>query len=149
MDLLTALPHDSWLHLNIAPLLISKLYKPLKQTLGLCCVFTSRSLLTASNSGDSSSAPTKSSLHRLPHNWLTSCLVITSRCGPRRKHRSLLYSKLFRWNVFAKALPSNGCVYLLNKNLLPSSECCYPGTGLHAIISTFVDRSGLRNPTWW
>jgi hypothetical protein len=31
-------------------------------------VFTSRSLVTASNSGDSSTAPTKSSLQRLPYN---------------------------------------------------------------------------------
>jgi hypothetical protein len=27
--------------------------------------------------------------------------------------------------LFAKALPNNGHVYLLIKNLLPSSECCF------------------------
>jgi hypothetical protein len=40
---------------------------------------------------------------------------------PRRKHRSLLCSNRFR----GKALLSNGCVYLLIKNLLPSSGCCF------------------------
>jgi hypothetical protein len=47
LDLLTALPYDSWLHLIMAQSLISKLYKSLQHTLGLRCVFTSRSLLTA------------------------------------------------------------------------------------------------------
>jgi hypothetical protein len=64
-------------------------------------VSTCRFLLTASNSGDSSTASTKSSLQRLSHNsfnwlcynWLISKLVsvITSRHGPRTKHSPLLY----------------------------------------------------------
>jgi hypothetical protein len=37
----------------------------------VCCVFTIGSLVTASDSGDSSTAPTKSSLHRLLYNSLT------------------------------------------------------------------------------
>jgi hypothetical protein len=103
----------------------------------VCCVFSSCSLVTASNSGYSSASalsttPTKSSLHRLPYkfpryHWLTSKFVsvITSRHGPRRKHHSLSYSNRFRGNVFEKVLLSNGCSYLLIKNLLPSSECCF------------------------
>jgi hypothetical protein len=63
-----------------------------------CFVFISRYLVTASNIGDFSTTPTKPSLHSLPYNSLstdsvtielTSKLVsvITSRLGPRRKHR--------------------------------------------------------------
>jgi hypothetical protein len=49
-----------------------------------------------------STAPTKSSLHRLPYNWLISEIVsvITSRLAPRRKHRPVLYSNRFRGNAF-------------------------------------------------
>jgi hypothetical protein len=55
LDLLTTLTRDSWLHLIIGPSLISTLYKSLEPTLSfsVCCVF-SHSLVTASNSGDSS-----------------------------------------------------------------------------------------------
>jgi hypothetical protein len=88
-------------------------------------VFSSRSLVTASNSRDSSTAPTKFSLHRLPYNSLQTLapvvLIITSRHGSRKKYRSLLYSNRCRANRFAKALLSNGCVYALIENLLPSS----------------------------
>jgi hypothetical protein len=64
LDLLTSLTHDSWLHLIIAPSLISTLYKALQHTLSfsVCCAFTSYSLVTASNSGDS----TASALTSLP-----------------------------------------------------------------------------------
>jgi hypothetical protein len=68
-----------------------------------CNVFTSRSLIMASNSGDSSTAPSKSSLHRLPYNSLSLApfvFLITSRYGPRRKHRSLVYSYRSRGNMF-------------------------------------------------
>jgi hypothetical protein len=47
----------------------------------VCCVFTSRSLVTASNGGDSSAsaltAPTKPFLHRLPYNSLSSHFITT------------------------------------------------------------------------
>jgi hypothetical protein len=61
-------------------------------------------------------------------NWLTSkfVFVITSRHGPCRKHHSLLYSFVsMQTCLFAKALPSNVCIYLLIKNLLPSRKCCF------------------------
>jgi hypothetical protein len=87
-----------------------------------------------------STAPTKSPLHRLPNNsllhlyvLLTSKLVplITPWHGPRRKHNILLGTC-----IFAKVLLSNGCVYLLIKNLL--FRCLfrvrYPVTGLHAAV---------------
>jgi hypothetical protein len=60
--------------------------------------------------------------------WITSKLVsvITSRHGPRTKHSSMLYSGCFHGKAFiCEGLTSNDCVYLLIKNLLPSSECCF------------------------
>jgi hypothetical protein len=90
--------------------------------------FASRFPVTDLNNGGSSTAPSKSSFHRLPYNRLTSKLVaiITSRHGPRRKRRSFLYSKRFSGNVFVpRSLPSNSYVYLLIKSLLPSSGCCF------------------------
>jgi hypothetical protein len=92
--------------------LISTLYKSLQHTLSfpVCCVFTSRSLITASNSGDSSASALTSFLSllftdfvtTLCYNCLTSKLVsvMTSRHGPCRKHRTLLYSNSFRGNMF-------------------------------------------------
>jgi hypothetical protein len=58
LDLFTTITHDSWLHLIIAPALISTLHKSLQHTLSLfsLLIFTSRSLVTASNSGDSSTS---------------------------------------------------------------------------------------------
>jgi hypothetical protein len=43
----------------------------------VCCVLTSLTLVTASNYGNSSSAPTKSSLHKLPYNLRTTHSVTT------------------------------------------------------------------------
>jgi hypothetical protein len=81
MDLLTTYTHDSELQAITAPLLISTIHQSPQHPLSLfpaCCVFTSRSLVTASNSGDSSASGLKSSLnggslptdpflHRLPY----------------------------------------------------------------------------------
>jgi hypothetical protein len=44
----------------------------------VCNVFPSRFLVTASNSEDSSTAPTKSSLHRFPYNSLSTDSVTTN-----------------------------------------------------------------------
>jgi hypothetical protein len=59
--ILSTSTHDSWLHLIIAPSLISTLYKSIQHTLSylVFCVFTSRFLATASNSGDSSASTLK------------------------------------------------------------------------------------------
>jgi hypothetical protein len=78
LNLLTTLTHDSWLHLIIAPSLISTLYESVQHTPSRFqpAVFTSCSLVTASNSGDSSTAPIKSSLHSLPYNWLLSLSLV-------------------------------------------------------------------------
>jgi hypothetical protein len=89
--LLTASTHDSWLHLIIAPPLISNCanHSSTRQVFSIRCLVSSNSLLTASNTGDSSAsaltsllsgeypttrliAPTKSSLHGFPYNSLTS-----------------------------------------------------------------------------
>jgi hypothetical protein len=61
-------------------------------------------------------------------NWPTSkvVLVVTSQHRPCRKHHSLLYCFVSMWTcLYAKAISSNVCIYLLIKNLLPSSECCF------------------------
>jgi hypothetical protein len=124
MDLLITWTHDSWLHLMISPSLISGLidHYSKSQDFSVRCVFTSRSLVMASNIGDSSaSAFTSLSASSHPHqvslfftdsvstllqltvtNELTSKFVsvIRSWLGPCRKHCLLLYSGRFPENVF-------------------------------------------------
>jgi hypothetical protein len=58
LDLLTTYTHDSELQAITAPPLISKIHKSPQHLLSFpaCCVITSRSLATASNSGDSSAS---------------------------------------------------------------------------------------------
>jgi hypothetical protein len=65
-----------------------------------------------------------------PHRSLLSLasivLLITFRHSARRRLRSLLYSNHFRETcLFAKALLSNGCVYVRIKKLLSNSGCCF------------------------
>jgi hypothetical protein len=92
-------------------------------------VFTSRSLVAASNSGDSSSASTKPSLHKLPYNWLTSNLSLAYNISAwnNRKHSSPIVAPIVSMGtcLFAKALLGNGRVYLPIKNVLPTIECCF------------------------
>jgi hypothetical protein len=92
MDLLT-----TWYtHLETtAPPLISTIHKPLKHTLSLFqpAVFTSRSLATASNSGNSSASRAQVLSSQPPVQNSTqliapTVLVIIYRHGPHRKHRS-------------------------------------------------------------
>jgi hypothetical protein len=85
-------------------------------------ISTSLSLVTASNIGDSSTEPTKHSLHRFPYNSLLAHSVATptnfqtvsvlkSRHGQRRKHAHFCAPIISMGvRLFAKALPSNGCV---------------------------------------
>jgi hypothetical protein len=151
LDLLTTLTHDSWLHLIIATSLIPRLHKSLQHKLNFFSLlhlhqsflgngfqwwrfFSIRSQLVVRWL---SIAPTKSSFHRLPYNSLTLSLVpivliITSRHGPLRKHR-YLFTPIISVVIclFSKALLSNGCVYLLIKNLLLAAD----------IVSLFVSRS--------
>jgi hypothetical protein len=96
-----------------------------------CCVFTSRYLVTASNSGDSSasalksspnggSLPTAPSLHSLPYRTDSVgpiVFLMTPRHGPRRQHHSRICCHR---DVFTEPFPSSGRLYLLIKNLLPS-----------------------------
>jgi hypothetical protein len=116
-----------------------------------CCVFSSRSVVTASKSVDSSvsalkfslnggSLPTDSFLHRPVQNWLgcPSCLLITPRHGPRRQHRSFSYANRFRRKVFTETFTSSGRLFLLRiccpatdvvpvsvSRQLPRNECCF------------------------
>jgi hypothetical protein len=56
MDLLTTYTHNSELQAITAPSLISTIHKTPAKPFPACCVFTSYSLSTASNSGDSSAS---------------------------------------------------------------------------------------------
>jgi hypothetical protein len=80
LDLLTTLTQNSWLHLITAPSLSPHFTDQdnICYVFSVCCVFTSCSLVTASNSGDSSASMLTllpagsqlqqlSSLHRLPY----------------------------------------------------------------------------------
>jgi hypothetical protein len=73
MDLLTTYTHDSELQAITAPPLISPIHKSPQYLLSLlpaCCVLTSRSLATASNSGDSSVSRSQVLSSQLPvQNW--------------------------------------------------------------------------------
>jgi hypothetical protein len=53
--------------------------------------------------------------------------LITPQHGPRRKHSFSIVASMFSMGscLSAKASPSNGRVYLLNKNLFPNNECCF------------------------
>jgi hypothetical protein len=72
-DLLTTCIHHSELQAITAPLLISRIHRSPQHPLSLlpaCCVFTSRSLRTASNSGDSSASRAHvATVRRISCNW--------------------------------------------------------------------------------
>jgi hypothetical protein len=94
MDLLTTYTHDSEVQVITAPPLISTIHKSSQHPLSIfpaCCIFTSRSLATASNSGDFFSFTRwgplfTASRAELTLNWLIPQLI-TSRHGPRWKPR--------------------------------------------------------------
>jgi hypothetical protein len=122
--------------------------------------FTSGFQVTVLNNGNPSTAPTKSSLHRHPYNYLpslqltlnwTSKLVslITIWHGPRRKHRHQQFSRCCVWiscrrGVFTALLRSNGrvadhrkhrfccCMLTCRANLIVCDR--YLVTGLQATI---------------
>jgi hypothetical protein len=113
-----------------------------------CCVFTSRSLVTASNSGDSSasalkcslnggSPPTDNFLHRLPYRTdLVAPIVflITPRYGPRPQHSSFSYANRFRGNVFTEPFPSSSRLSCLLR------ICCLV-TGVPLSVSRTLPRN--------
>jgi hypothetical protein len=100
-----------------------------------CCVFTSRSLVTASNTGNSSASALKSTLnvgsrptHNLPYrtNLIAPVvLLITPRHGLRRQHRLFSYANCFCGNLLNEPFPSSGHLFLLIKNLLPNNRHRY------------------------
>jgi hypothetical protein len=136
-----------------------------------CCVFTSRFLATASKRGDSS-ASALTSLLPGSQLWTNCCncqlssdslteSYLTSRHGPCRKHRSFLYSIVSPGMcLFAKALPSNGCVSHFIKNLLPHQRVYslqYYESLFHGLIclgSKYTSHFPESNPVsllndWW
>jgi hypothetical protein len=83
--------HDSELQAMTALPLLYKLYKSLEHKLSLfiCYVFTSRSLVTSSNTGDSSVfaiTPLSAGVYLTTKLIAPTVLVLTSRHGPHKKH---------------------------------------------------------------
>jgi hypothetical protein len=128
MDLLTTYIQNSELQVITALSLISTLYKPLQYPLSLFqvyCVFIRRSLVTASNSGDSSASraqvlSSQPSVQNSALNWLLTAnwaapivFLITTLHGSSRKHcfQQWLYccvSIRCHGNVLTDPLPRNG-----------------------------------------
>jgi hypothetical protein len=111
------------------------------KTFPACYVFSSHSLVTASNIGDFSASTLKSSLHSLPYRTdlvAPVFFLITPRHGPHRQHRSFSYANRFRGNVLTELFPSNGRLFLIRicclatvvvplslLRPLPRNECCF------------------------
>jgi hypothetical protein len=111
-------------------------------------ISTSRSLVTASNSGDSSTAPARFPLDKFPYDSLLAHSVVTptnfqtvsvlkSRHGLRRKHRSVLRSDRFSWE----------CVCLKRRYPVTAAYACLLRFCCLAtnVVSLFVSRSLPNN----
>jgi hypothetical protein len=125
MDSLTTYTHGSELQAITAPPLILTIHKSPKHPLSLfpaCCVFTSRSLATASNSGDSS-APRAQVLSSQPPlqnsspNWQLTASPQLSSLKPLRTDlvENAVSNSNYSWfriscsgNVFTDRLPRSG-----------------------------------------
>jgi hypothetical protein len=100
MHLLSTYTNNSELQALTAPPLISARYKSLyTKPFPACCVSTSRSPATVSNSGDSSASCPQVPSSQPPAQNTTeliapTVLVITYRNGPHRKHRSSIVAFL-------------------------------------------------------
>jgi hypothetical protein len=119
IDLLTTYTHLSEPQVITALSLISTLYKTSQHPLShfpACCVFNSRSLTTASNSGDSSAShaqvlPSPPSCRTQLSTELVAPTVIflTPRRGPRRQHLvPCCIRNRCRGNEFTESLLTNG-----------------------------------------
>jgi hypothetical protein len=116
MDLLTTYTHDWELHANTVPPLSSTIYKSPTKPFPACCVFTSRSLATASNSGGSlaSRAQVLSSQPSV-QNCLTTDFVpclwhLSADHLETHRFQQYLYCCVHircRGNVFTEMLPRN------------------------------------------
>jgi hypothetical protein len=98
-----------------------------------CCVFTSRSPVMASNSGNSAASAVKSSLnsgslpidsflHSLPYRTdllSPAVFLITAHVDNSFRSRTLIRC---RGNVFTEPFSSSGRLFLLIKNLLPNND---------------------------
>jgi hypothetical protein len=108
----------------------------------VCCVFTNRYLIMASNSGDSSASalttlPAGSQLHRLSLLFTDSLITLSDlllqlssiqHLGTDLVENAVLCCIpiiSMGTYLFVKAFLSNSCMYLLIKNLLPSSRSCF------------------------
>jgi hypothetical protein len=116
-----------------------------------CCVFTCRSLVTASNSGDYSapahksalnggSIPTPSVLHSLSYRTnlvAPAVFLITLRHGPLRPHCSFSYANRCHGDVFASS--SNGLRNPVYSNQLPQQR---------AVSRPLPSNGSTRYNTW-
>jgi hypothetical protein len=117
----------------IANLYNSQITTEPAKTFSPFCVFTSRSLATASNSGDSSASPAESLLHRLPcrtHLVAPIFSVITSWHGPTKNpasNNTSIVAGVFvpRELFFTESLPRNGCHSYRRKHSSSTVACVY------------------------
>jgi hypothetical protein len=92
-----------------------------------CCVFTSRSLVTASNSDDSSASALKSSLYSLRYRTDKIVFLITPRHCPCRQHA--VHSRMLTVSAgICSHCPAMGCV------------TSYLATGIHATILMCINK---------
>jgi hypothetical protein len=138
LDLMTNYTHDSEPQVIRAPTLVSTVHKsaPAK-SFPACCVFTSRSLVTATNSGDSLASAftfslnggsfptlaTDSFLQNPVQNWLgyPNVLPCNSSARPTQTTPFILVCVCYRGNAFTEPFPSSGRLFLLIKDMLPSN----------------------------
>jgi hypothetical protein len=147
MDLLTICIHHWELQAITTPSLISTLYKSPHHLLNLfpaCCVFHSRSLAAASNSGDSSASPHphRYSPANIPQlNCSADCLQDNSSARTMQKTQLLYRCR----GVFAAPLHINGrgadyiqnAALLLLRSLTSNGRCLrshFLATGLYVTL---------------
>jgi hypothetical protein len=140
IDLLTTYTNDSELQAITAPPVISTIHKSPQHQLSLflaCCVFTSRSLATASNSGDSSASGTQVLSSQPPvqnstDNYLCP-FFIPCQHGQHRKHISSIVAP--NCCIIKNLLPINGKLFTVP---LRSNDRClqnhHLATGLYATV---------------
>jgi hypothetical protein len=160
-DLLTTYTHAPELQEITALSLISTIHRSPQHPLSLfpaCCVFTSRFLATASNSGDSSASrpgvwssqpPVQNSSqltddsqaggHFFQLTWSPIVFKITPRHGPHRKNGCILLVQLLQFssNELHNVVSNSNSIVVVA--CLP--RCCIAT----AVVSLFVSRSSPIN----
>jgi hypothetical protein len=133
---------------------VTMLISTLQITTVLSCqpaaVSTGHSLEMASKSGESSTALTKSSLHRLPYNWLPTDSVTTLTNFQTRLGYNILAQTTQKtpFTVVLQSFPWE-CIYLRRHYLvMVAYTCLLRICPLVADVSLFVSRSLPSNGLW-